>query len=86
MSGPILQGEHGVSWASRTSEANGSNRASLSPVAGRASRLPDGSSSPLRLTHRAESPTFFSPVENRLVEESPGPLPESEVNVPESEL
>ncbi|KZP18558.1 hypothetical protein FIBSPDRAFT_911636 [Athelia psychrophila] len=84
MNGPILQGGHSVSWASRTSEENTSARSSLSPAAGRATRQPD-SSSPVASAHQAESPNFFSPVENRLVEKSPGLLSESEIQVPETD-
>lgn len=78
-----MQGEHSVLWASRTSEAKAPARASLSPKTGRAARQPD-SSSPL--AHQAESPNFFSPVEDRLVEESPGPLSEPDIQPTESHI
>lgn len=70
MVGPVLHGEHSVSWASRTTDSTPSSRSSLSPVTGRGSRA----ASPSRLLRRSDQPIFFSPVENRLVEESPIPL------------
>lgn len=79
MNGPILQGGHSVSWASRTSEENASARSSLSPTTGRAPRQPD-SSSPVASAHLAESPNFFSAVEDRLVEESPESLSEPDTD------
>lgn len=74
MAGPVLQGEHQVSWASRTTDSGSSSRSSLSPAMGRGSRPSEDAASPGRLLRRMEQPNFFSPRENRLVEESPLPL------------
>src|ERR1700691_2949991 len=74
MAGPVLQGEHQVSWASRNTDSTSSSRSSLSPIAGRGSRPSEEAPSPSRLLRRVDQPNFFSPVENRLVEESPMPL------------
>src|ERR1700733_12047898 len=74
MAGPVLQGEHRVSWASRTTDSTPSSRSSLSPATGRVTRHSEETASPGRLLRRVDQPNFFSPVENRLVEESPMPL------------
>ncbi|KAG0700271.1 YT521-B-like domain-containing protein [Suillus ampliporus] len=61
MAGRILQGEHRVSWASHMDS---------SPSFHSSSRREPGSPSPLIATNQS----FFTPSENRLVEESPLPF------------
>jgi YT521-B-like domain len=72
MAGPVRQGEHRVSWATRTTDSPASSRSSLLPVSGRgvvASPLnPDLSHS------QAQGSAFFSPGSTRVVQESPLPL------------
>jgi len=80
MAGPVLHGEHRVSWASRTTDSTPSSRSSLSPATGRGSRHSEETASPGRLLRRMDQPNFFSPVENRLVEESPMPLTTPDMN------
>lgn len=63
MAGPVLQGEHQVSWASRNTDSTSSSRSSLSPIAGRGSRPSEEAASPSRLLRRVDQPNFFSPVE-----------------------
>ncbi|CAL1713012.1 unnamed protein product [Somion occarium] len=65
MAGPILRGEHQVSWASRSD----------SPSTRRGSSLSQPSPGPDSPTAARSPPTFFSPNENRLYDESPLPLP-----------
>lgn len=62
-----------MSWASRNSDSV-SSRSSHSSSIGRVHRHVDDPGSPSRLIRRADQPAFFSPLENRLVEESPVPL------------
>lgn len=78
MAGPVLHGEHRVSWASRTTDSTPSSRSSLSPATGRVARHSEETASPGRLLRRMDQPNFFSPVENRLVQESPMPLTTSD--------
>lgn len=73
MAGPVLQGEHRVSWASRTDSAP-SSQSSLSPNVGRTTRQPEEGGSPSRLIRRPDQSNFFSPMENKLVMESPMPI------------
>ena len=80
MAGPVLQGEHQVSWASRTTDSTPSSRSSLSAATGRGSRHSEEAVSPGRLLRRMDQPNFFSPAENRLVEESPRLLNTPEIN------
>ncbi|KAF8157962.1 YT521-B-like domain-containing protein [Crassisporium funariophilum] len=62
MAGPVRRGEQRVSWASRLSDSSLDSRSSQSPVSGRfASSLRPGEA-------------FFSPSDNRLVDDSPMPV------------
>jgi hypothetical protein len=74
MAGPVLHGEHQVSWASRNTDSTSSSRSSFSPATGRGSRHSEDAVSPARVLRRMDQSNFFSPVENRLVEESPMPI------------
>ena len=74
MAGPVLQGEHRVSWASRTTDSTPSSQSSFSLATGRGSRPAEEAASPGRLLRCADQSNFFSPAEHKLVEESPMPL------------
>ncbi|KAF9017528.1 hypothetical protein BDZ89DRAFT_1022147 [Hymenopellis radicata] len=80
MAGPVLQGEHRVSWASR----GDSTSSNVSAVTGRHSVL--GDTIPEETS--VESKSFFPAVEHRLVEESPQPLttPEQRIVVDSMEV
>lgn len=76
MAGPLRQGEHRVSWASRTTDSSPSSRSSRSPITGRfqSETIPEEPGSPSDMSSpRGASNVFFSPTEQRLVDESPQP-------------
>jgi len=89
MVGPV-QGEHRVSWATRTTDSSSSSRSSLSPVAGRGTVVSplgqDSSASSARGSqHKGQGSAFFSPGSTRLVEESPLSLGHSEAHMADGE-
>jgi len=87
MAGPVQQGEHRVSWATRTADSSPSSRSSLSPITGRgpvqADTIPEESLSPSRLPRQKQpKDNFFAPAERRLVDNSPLPAAAPELQSP----
>lgn len=89
MAGPVRQGEHRVSWATRTMDSTGSSRSSLSPVSGRGVAVsplnPELPTTPTRPSQsKGQGSAFFSPGSTRVVQESPLPL-SNELRKPDAE-